>query len=144
VWADLFTTGLLLLTAAAGLQALFGWLGGLGQQAPVDLDARSFVVSVLFDTFFYLVREGASMLTPLLSSFGLVALVVLTTLLGLAVRRRSTAGTLLLVALVGFAAPASALEGAWPGGHQGSRSRPGTVDDSLFAVGETDLIHGGW
>jgi len=144
VWADLFTTGLLLLTAAAGVQALFGWLGGLGQQSPVDLDARSFVVSVLFDTFFYLVREGASMLTPLLSSFGLVALVVLTTLLGLAVRRRSTAGTLLLVALVGFAAPASALERRVAhGGHQEITVPAGeTVDDSLFAAGETVSIDG--
>jgi hypothetical protein len=144
VSVDLVTTGLLLLTAAAGLQALFGWLGGLGPEAPVDVDARSFVVSVLFDTFFYLVREGASMLTPLLSSFGFVAFVVVTALLGLAVRRRSTAGSLLLLVLVGFAAPAAALERRVAhGGHQEITVPAGeTVDDSLFAVGDTVSIDG--
>ncbi len=144
VWADLATTGFALLAAAAGLQALFGWLGGLGQQSPVGLDARSLVLSVLFDTFFYLVREGASMLTPLLSTFGLVALAVLAALLGLSVRRRSTAGTLLLLALVGLAAPASALERRVArAGHQEIVVPAGeTVDDSLFAVGETVSIDG--
>jgi len=144
VWADLATTGFALLAAALGLQALFAWLGGLGQQAPVAVDTRSLVMSVLFDTFLYLVREGASMLSSVLSTLGLVALAALAALLGLSARRRSTAGTLLLLALVGLAAPVSALERRMArAGHPGIVVPAGeTVDDSLFAVGETVSIDG--
>lgn len=144
-WTELVTAGLVLLAATAGLQALFGWLGALAQESPVGLpDARSFVVGVLFETVFYLLREGASMLTSLLSTFGLVALVVLTGLLGLSIRRRSTAGTLLLVALVGLAAPASALERrvARSGDERVVVPAGETVDDSLFAAGQTVSIDG--
>ena len=46
VFADVATVGLCLLGAAAGLEFLFGWVGDLGRQSPVDVDASSFVVSV--------------------------------------------------------------------------------------------------
>jgi cytoskeletal protein CcmA (bactofilin family) len=116
----------------------------MGQQSPVDVDANSFVVSLLFDTLFYLVREGASMLTPLLSTVGLVALVVMTALFAFSVRRRSTASSLLLLALVGYSAPAQALERRVARGPHEEVVVPAgaTVDDSLFACGETVSIDG--
>jgi anti-sigma factor RsiW len=144
LWADLLTTGVLLLAAIAGFQAFFGWLGGLGQESPLGLDARSLVVSALFDTVIYVLREGASMLTPLFSAIGLVALVVATALVGVAVRRRATAGLLLIGALVFLAAPARAFERRVArADHQEITVPAGeTLDDSLFAAGETVSIDG--
>jgi cytoskeletal protein CcmA (bactofilin family) len=144
VWADLVTTGLCLLGAAAGFQSLFRWLDEMGQQAPMSVDTRSFAVSVLFSTFFYLVREGASMLTPLLSTIGFVAVVLLSGFLALSLRRRSTAGPFLVLAALGLADPAHALERRTAGAsHDEIVVAAGqTVDDSLFAVGETVSIDG--
>jgi anti-sigma factor RsiW len=143
-WGDLATAGVCLLGAAAGFQSLVGWLGEVGPPSGVPLDARSVVVSLLFDTLFYLVREGASMVTPLLSIVGLVVLVVLTALFFLSARGRPTAGALLLLGLVGLSAPAQALERRTAkAAHEEIGVAAGeTLDDSLFAVGETVSIDG--
>jgi Putative zinc-finger len=144
VWPDLATTAVCLLGAAAGVQSLFGWLGEIDQQSAVRLDARSFVVSLLFDTLFYLVREGASMVTPLASTLGLAVLGALMVFLALSARRRSVVGPLLLLALCGLGSPAAALERRLAhGGHDEITVRAGeTVDDSLLAAGETVSIDG--
>jgi len=144
VWVELATTGLCLLGAAAGFQSFFGWIEEMARPATVGLDAQSFVVSLFFDTVFYLLREGASMLTPLLSAAGLVALVVLTAFVAFSMRRRAVASSLVLLALVGLAAPAQAIERRMARGpHQDIVVPAGeTLDDSLVAVGETVSIDG--
>lgn len=143
--AELVTLGLVALGAAAGMQALFAWLAALGQDTPLaSLDGRSRVVGVLFETLFYLLREGAPMLTSLLTTLALAAFVLLAVLIGLSLRRRPTAASLLPFALVALAAPASALE------RRVARSdadsvvvRAGeTVDDSLLAMGESVTVDG--
>jgi hypothetical protein len=55
-----------LVAIAAGLQVASGWLAGLGREAPAGLvDERTIVLGLLFETVFYLLREGASMLDRL-------------------------------------------------------------------------------
>jgi len=144
VSAEMVITGLCLLGAAAGLQSFFGWIGDLGPPTTVGVDAQSFVVSLLFDTLFYLVREGASMLTPLLSAAGLVALVVLTGLVAFSVRRRGAAASLVLLALAGLATPALAIERRMAKGPHEEIGVPAseTLDDSVLAMGETVSIDG--
>jgi anti-sigma factor RsiW/cytoskeletal protein CcmA (bactofilin family) len=145
VWAGLGATAMALVAAASGLHVLFGLLGEVGRESPVDLDARSLVVSVLFETLFYLLREGASMLTPLVSTLGLVVLAVLAAVVALSLRRRSAAGALLLLlVLLGLASPAPALERrvARKGEGHVVVAAGETVDDSLFAAGESVSIDG--
>jgi anti-sigma factor RsiW/cytoskeletal protein CcmA (bactofilin family) len=143
-WVELITPGLCLLGAAAGLQSFFAWIGDLGPPTTVGVDAQSFVVSLLFDTLFYLVREGASMLTPLLSAAGLVALVVLTGLVAFSVRRRGAAASLVLLTLASLATPALAIERRMAKGPHEEIVVPAaeTLDDSLVAMGETVSIDG--
>ncbi len=144
VWGELVTPGLCLLGAAAGLQSFFGWIRDLGPPTTVGVDAQSFVVSLLFDTLFYLVREGASMLSPLLSAAGLVALVILTGLVAFSVRRRGAAASLVLLTLAGLATPALAIERRMAKGPHEEVVVPAaeTLDDSLVAMGETVSIDG--
>lgn len=143
--AELGLLGLLLLAATAGLQALLSWLGSLGQDAPFQaMSGRSRVVGMLFEAFFYLLREGASMLTSLLTTFGVLALVGLVFLIGWSLRRRATAVWVLLLVLVVLVAPARALERRIARGEGESVvvKAGETVDDSLLAVGESVSVDG--
>ncbi|HSB61167.1 MAG TPA: zf-HC2 domain-containing protein, partial [Vicinamibacteria bacterium] len=109
-WSELLALALAIFAAAAGLQAFLDWLRGVADETPLGLvDGRSLAVSMLFETFFYLLREGASMLTSLVAVSGMLALVILTAVVGAYRRRRRAAGALALVALVALAAPAAAL-----------------------------------
>ena len=145
-WTGLLTAGLTLFAAAAGIQAFLGWADTLVRESPAGVfDARSFVVSALFETFVYLLREGASMLNWLLETLGLVALGLLATAAGLSLRRRLRAGSLLLLAVVGLAVPATALERRVARGDRDAAvvvRVDETVDDSLLAVGETVSVDG--
>jgi cytoskeletal protein CcmA (bactofilin family) len=144
-WADLATAGLALLAAAAGAQGAWRWLGSLGEQAPFGLlDTRSLAWSVVFDTFFFLLREGAAMLNSFLTVLGFLASVVAAAALGLVLqRRRRMPGTLLLAGLLACSAPAAtALERRTA--EKGNVTIPAgeTIDDTLFAAGETVSVDG--
>jgi len=143
--AEVGMLGLLLLAAMVGLQALLSWLGSLGQDQPLQLlNGRSRVVGMLFEALFYLLREGASMLTSLLTTFGVLALVVLAFLIGWSLRRRVTAVCLLFLMLVVLVAPARALERRIARGKGDSVvvKAGETVEDSLLAVGESISVDG--
>jgi anti-sigma factor RsiW len=143
--SGLVAVALAVVSAAAGLQALLGWLGDVARETPLALvDGRSVAVSVLFETFFYLLREGASMLTSLVTVSGLVALVLLTAAVGLSRRRRRPAAALALFALVTSAGPAAALERRVARTeHESIVVGAGeTVDDSLLAVGDSVTVDG--
>jgi cytoskeletal protein CcmA (bactofilin family) len=143
-WADLATAGAVLLAGAAGARAFSGWLGALGEQAPFGLiDTRSLVWSGLFDTFFFLLREGAAMLNSLLTILGFLAAILAAAALGFVLRRRRMPGALLLGTLVACSAPAaSALERRTS--EKGNVTIPAgeTIDDNLFAAGDTVSVDG--
>jgi cytoskeletal protein CcmA (bactofilin family) len=142
-WMGRVTLVLLAFVAAAGIQAAWSWLGSLGAQTPVDVvDERSIVLSALFEAFFFLLREGASMLTSLLNVIAAV-LVVVAAGVALSFWRRRTPSVLLLAALVAVAAsPSFALEQRHE--HKGAVMVPAgeTLDDSLLAAGDTVAIDG--
>ena len=132
--AELGLLGLLLLAATAGLQALLSWLGSLGQDAPFQaMNGRSRVVGMLFEAFFYLLREGASMLTSLLTTFGVLAFVGLAFLIGWSLRRRVTAACFLLLVLVVLVGPARALERRIARGEGGQHRGQGRGDGGGLA-----------
>jgi cytoskeletal protein CcmA (bactofilin family)/anti-sigma factor RsiW len=143
-WADRATAALLVLAAGAGVQALSSWIGSLGEQLPFGLlDVRSLMWSALFETFFFLLREGAAMLTSLLTVVGFLAAILSAAVLGLVLRRRRMPGALLVAILVAlFAAPVSALERRTA--DKGNVTIPAgeTIDDTLLAAGETVTVDG--
>ncbi len=141
-WVEGATWTLVLLAAAAGVQGLWRWLGSVGDQGPISvLDERSIVLTALFEAVFFLLREGASMLTSLLKVLGVLFLVAAA--LGLSLWRRRAPGLLLLVALLALAsAPSFALERR--DGKKGNVTIPAgeTVDDSLMVSGDTVSVEG--
>jgi anti-sigma factor RsiW/cytoskeletal protein CcmA (bactofilin family) len=143
-WADRATAAALLLAAVAGVQAFSGWLGTLGEQAPFGLaDTRNLMWSALFEAVFFLLREGVSMLTSLLTAFSLIAAVLLAVGLGVVFWRRRMSGGLLIAVLVAlWASPASAIERRVV--EKGSVTVPAgeTIDDTLLAAGESVAIDG--
>jgi anti-sigma factor RsiW/cytoskeletal protein CcmA (bactofilin family) len=134
-----------LVAAAVGFEALSGWIAGLGRETPAALvDHRRLVVGVLFDAVFYLLREGASMLNSVLSALGLAGLVLLAALLVLSLRKRWAAGAGILAVLLALPGPAAALERRTAKSeHERVVVQVGeTVDDSLFAAGDTVTVDG--
>jgi anti-sigma factor RsiW/cytoskeletal protein CcmA (bactofilin family) len=134
-----------LVAIAAGLHVASGWLAGLGREAPAGLvDERSFLLGLLFDTVFYLLREGASMLESIVATVVVPGLIVLGGLLALSLRRGWPGGGLALCALLAAAAPSLALE------VRGARSERDRVvvgageivDDSLAVTGDVVAVDG--
>ncbi|HEY7515479.1 MAG TPA: zf-HC2 domain-containing protein, partial [Vicinamibacteria bacterium] len=145
-WRDLGTAALGIAAAVAGLDALAGWVSGLLQEGPLRvLDPQAAAVSLLFEVFFYLLREGASMLASIQTVIAVVAVLLAGAFLTLLWRRRMPLGPFLLLAgsLVS-AGSATALERRVA--RDDSESivvRAGeTVDDSLLAAGETVSVDG--
>jgi hypothetical protein len=142
-WAHGLTAVLLVLAAGAGVQALWGWLSSLGEEVPVQLvDERSLMLSALFEAFFFLLREGAAMLTSFETAIGILLSLVVG---GVAVTfwRRRAPGVLLLSALVVLlASPSFALE--VKGAKHGDITIPAseTIDDTLLAAGDTVSMDG--
>ncbi|MFI5183385.1 MAG: zf-HC2 domain-containing protein [Vicinamibacteria bacterium] len=129
---------------AASVQAGWSWLGTLGEQSPIHVvDERSLAVSALFEAVFFLLREGASMLTSLLKIIVAVLLVAVAGV-ALAFWRRRTPSAILLAALLALAAsPSFALERR-VGDKEGVVIIPAgeTIDDSLLAAGDTVSVDG--
>jgi cytoskeletal protein CcmA (bactofilin family) len=142
-WTQGVTAVLLVLAAGAGVQALWGWLSSLGEQAPVGLvDQRSLMLSALFEAFFFLLREGAAMLTSFVTVVG-VLLFLIAGGVAFAFWRRRAPGVLLLSALVALmASPSFALERRV--GKHGTITVPSgeTIDDTLLAAGDTVSVDG--
>ena len=134
-----------LVALAAGLHVASGWLADLGRELPGGLvDQGTLIFGLLFDTVFYLLREGASMLESILTTFVLPGLIVLGGLVALSLRRRWAGGTLVLVACLALARPSSALE-VRDAGHSHERVVVGAgeiLDDSLAATGDTVAVDG--
>jgi cytoskeletal protein CcmA (bactofilin family) len=134
-----------LVALAAGLNVASGWLAGLGRELPVDLvDQRARVFGLLFETVFYLLREGASMLESIVATVVVPGLIVLGGVVALSLRRRRAGGTLALCALLAAAAPSLALEvrGA---GRERDRVVVGAgeiVNDSLAVAGHVVAVDG--
>jgi anti-sigma factor RsiW len=141
-WADRVTALLVVVAAGAGIQALWRWLGTLGEQTSVSIvDTRSLMVSALFEAVFYLLREGASMLTSFMTVLGLFFFAA--GFVGLWYWRRRTAGVMVLTALVALAASsASALERRVVKDGNVTIPADETIDDSVFAAGETVSVDG--
>jgi putative zinc finger protein len=142
-WMHGVTAILLILAAGAGVQALWGWLSSLGEQSPVRLvDERSLMLSALFEAFFFLVREGAAMLTSFETVLGVLLLLVAGGV-ALVFWRRRAPGVLLLSALVVLlASPSFAIE--VKGAKHGNVTIPAgeTIDDTLLAAGDTVSMDG--
>ena len=121
---------------------MWRWLDRLGEQASVGLvDTRSLMVSAILEALFYLLREGASMLTSLMTVLGLFAFVA--AVVGFWFWRRRTAGVMLLTALVALAAsPVAALERRVVKNGNVTIPADETIDDSVFAAGETVSVDG--
>ena len=134
-----------LVALAAGLHVASGWLAGLGQEAPAGLvDERRIVLGLLFETVFYLLREGASMLESIVATVVVPGLIVLGGLVALSLRRRWPGGTVALCALLAAAAPSQALEVR---SAHGARERVvlgagEIVDDSLAVAGDVVAVDG--
>jgi cytoskeletal protein CcmA (bactofilin family) len=134
-----------LVVVAVALHVASDWLAGLGRKAPAGLvDERRLALGLLFETVFYLLREGASMLETIVTTFVLPGVIVLGGLVALSLRRRWAGGALVLAALLALAGPSSALEvrGA---GSKHDRVAVGAgeiVDDSLVAAGDTVVVEG--
>jgi cytoskeletal protein CcmA (bactofilin family) len=143
-WTDWVTTILLVFVAAAGVQALWSWLSAIGEQAPVGVvDKWSPIVSAVVDVLFFLAREGASMLTSLVTVVGVLVFLGGATV-GLAFWRRRTSALCLLMALVALAtSPVMALERR-VGEQKGAVTIPAgeTIDDSLFTAADTVYMDG--
>lgn len=142
-WVGHVTLILLALAAAAGVQAVWRWLGAIGEQAPIGvMDERGLVLSALFEAFFFLLREGASMLTSFFNVIGVVLLVAAAGV-ALSLWRRRAQSALLLAALVALAAaPSYALEQRHGGKGAVVVAAGETIDDSLLAAGDTVSIDG--
>ena len=134
-----------LVAVALGLHVGSDWLAGLGRESPVGLvDERGVVLGLLSEAVFYMLREGASMLESILTTFVLPGLIVLGGLVAFSLRRRWVGGTLVLTALLALATPSSALE-VRSARSEHDRVVVGageTVDDSLVATGDTVAVDG--
>jgi anti-sigma factor RsiW/cytoskeletal protein CcmA (bactofilin family) len=143
-WADRATAAALVLAAAAGVEAFSRWLGALGEQVPFGLvDTRNLMWSALFEAVFFLLREGVSMLTSLLTAFSFLAAVLLAVVLGVVLwRRRMSRGLPVAILIALWASPASALERRVV--EKGNVTVPAgeTIDDTLLAAGESVAIDG--
>jgi anti-sigma factor RsiW len=134
-----------LVALAALLHVASDWLAGLGREAPVGLvDERRIVLGLLFETVFYLLREGASMLDSIVGTVVVPGLIVLGGLVALSQRRRWAGGALALCAILAAAAPSLALEVR---GARGERDRVVVgageiVDDSLAVAGDVVAVDG--
>jgi cytoskeletal protein CcmA (bactofilin family) len=141
-WVEGATWALVLLAAAAGVQALWRSLGSVGDQGPISvLDERSIVLTALFEVLFFLLREGVSMLTTLLKVLGVLFVVVAA--LGLSLWRRRAPGLMIVVALLAVtASPSFAFERR--DGKKGNVTIPAgeTVDDTLLVSGDTVSMDG--
>jgi cytoskeletal protein CcmA (bactofilin family) len=141
-WVGRVTAALVAFSAAAGVHAGWTWLTTLGEQ-PIQVDGRSLVVSAFFEALFFLLHEGASMLTSFLNIIVAILLVAAAGV-ALALWRRRTQSAILLAALVALAAsPCHALERRLadkggvvivPAGE--------TIEDSLLAAGDTVSVDG--
>jgi anti-sigma factor RsiW len=142
-WVGRVTLVLLTFAAAAGIQAAWSWLGSLGEQPAIDVvDERSLVLSALFEALFFLLREGASMLTSFVNVIGVVLLVAAAGV-ALSLWRRRAPSALLLAALLALAAsPSFALEQRHGGKAAVIVPAGETIDDSLLAAGDTVSIDG--
>ncbi len=134
-----------LVAVAAGLYVASGWLSDLGRELPVGLvDQGTVIFGFLFDTVFYLLREGASMLESIVATVVVPGLIVLGGVVALSVRRRRAGGAVALCALLAAAAPSPALE------VRGARSERDRVvvaageivDDSLAVAGDVVAVDG--
>jgi cytoskeletal protein CcmA (bactofilin family) len=142
-WVSRVTAALLVFVAAAGVQAAWSWLVTLGEQ-PIDVvDGRSLVVSALFEALFFLLREGAFMLTSILK---IIVAVLLVAAAGAALafwRRRAPSAIAVAALVVLAASPSFALERriANKGGVVMIPAGE-TIDDSLLAAGDTVSVDG--
>jgi len=143
-WADRATAAAVVLAAAAGVQAFSHWLGTLGEQAPFGLvDTRNLMWSALFEAVFFLLREGAAMLTSLLTTSSFLAAVLVAAALGVVFWRRRMPGSLLLAGFVAlWAVPASALERRVVEKGTVTVAAGETIDDTLLAAGESVSVDG--
>jgi cytoskeletal protein CcmA (bactofilin family) len=134
-----------LVAVAVGLHVASDWLAGLGRESPAGLvDQRSFILGLLFETVFYVLREGASMLESIVTTFVVPGLIVLGGFVALSLRRRWAGGALVLAVLLALAGPSSALE-TRSARSEHDRVLVGAgeiVDDSLVAVGDTVAVDG--
>jgi cytoskeletal protein CcmA (bactofilin family) len=134
-----------LVAIAAGVQVASAWLAALGREAPAGLvDERRIVLGLLFETAFYLLREGASMLEGIAATVIVPGLIVLGGLALLSLRRRWPGGALTLCALLAAAAPSQALEvRAARSEHDRVVVGAGEiVDDSLAVAGDVVAVDG--
>jgi cytoskeletal protein CcmA (bactofilin family) len=143
-WAEWLAAGALTFAALVGLRVLERLVGALGEAAPGGLvDARSLMLSALFSAFFYLLRQGASMLTSLTFVAGFSGVLLVSAALGIALLRRRARGPFLVAGLLALAAsPAAALERRVA--ENGDVTIPAgvTIDDTLLAAGETVTVDG--
>ncbi len=138
--------------ALAALAAVaLGWhvasdaLAGLGSESPAALvDERRVILGLLFQAVSYMLREGASMLESILTTFVLPLLVVLGGLVAFSLRRRWAGGTLALALLLAGPGRSSAITNRDAGsGHERVLVASGeTLDDSLVAHGQTVAVDG--
>jgi cytoskeletal protein CcmA (bactofilin family)/anti-sigma factor RsiW len=137
-----------LVAIAAGFQVASGWLADLSQEAPAGLvDGPRIVLGLLFETVFYLLREGASMLESIVATVLVPGLIVLGAFVALSLRRRRARGVMALCALLATAAPSLALEVRGGHGGHGERDRivvgaGEIVDDSLAVAGDSVTVDG--
>ena len=136
-----------LVAITAGLHFASGWLADLSQEAPAGLvDGPRIVLGLLFETVFYLLREGASMLESIVATVLVPGLIVLGGFVALSLRRRR-AGGVALCALLATATPSLALEVRGGHGAHGERDRVVVgageiVDDSLAVAGDSVTVDG--
>ncbi len=141
-WA---VTGAGLAVLAVGLQVGSAWFSRFSRRAPVGfVDERRVVLGLLTETVSYMLREGASMLESILTTFVLPAVIVLAGLALFALRRRWAAGALTLAGLLTLASPSWAIEVREAGSGHDRVLVPAdeTVDDTLVAAGNTVTVDG--
>jgi cytoskeletal protein CcmA (bactofilin family)/predicted anti-sigma-YlaC factor YlaD len=130
---------------AVGLHFVSDWFAGLGREAPAGfVDERRIVLGLLFDAVFYMLREGASMLESMLTTFVAPVLIALGGLVALSLRRRWAGGTLVLAAFLALPRPSSAIEirNAGKGHDRVIVGASEILDDSLAASGDTVAVDG--
>jgi anti-sigma factor RsiW len=139
-------SGAALLAAAAGLETAVGWIGslrlppGYAWLNPLGLNLP---LSILFNGLTYLFEEETTMFTSMFNTLGAMALAFVLVAAGwFGLRRRTTAAALLTLAVVlGLATPSYALE-TRTAKETVTVAAGQTLDDTLFAAGDTVLIDG--
>lgn len=143
---DILWTGLAVLVAAVGLEAIVNWVSEASAPAsmdwfnPLSLPGQ---LNLFFTALFYFLQEGVSMLVTNLPTVSVLVLGAVLVVGGLYwLRRRPATVTVLIILAValGLALPSSALE------HRkgGTITVPSgqTLDDTLLAHAETVQIDG--